>query len=347
MHSVGPGRPLTFMTKLQNAKPPGLIDSKGTFGPWQRDDLRVTPVQGGYTFSNADLSVFSGISGTLSSTGKYSGKLDEISVDGTTDVPNFALKRGGSPVHLTTEFHSLVDGTDGDTYLQPVKAHFLNSTFLCKGAIEKKKPGEGKTVDLDATALSARMEDILELILGDQRPILKGGMQFKSQILIPPGQADVLEKLSLRGRFKINSAVFTNPEAERRLHTLSDRASGISKDEEAHEVPHIVASNFQGSFTLGNGVADFSKLVFQVPGAAIQLAGNYNLRDQKIDMKGLFRMQATLSDTQGGVKHWLLKPVDPFFKKKGAGFQAPLSISGTRAKPEIALSAFHRTFTVK
>ncbi len=144
MHTVGTGQPLTFVTVLENANPPGLINSSGSFGPWQRDDLRATPVSGSYTFRNANLGVFSGISGTLASDGKYGGQLEEITVDGSTDVPNFALKRGGAPVHLTTDFHAIVDGTNGDTLLQPVKAHFLQSNFVCRGGIEEKHPHAGK-----------------------------------------------------------------------------------------------------------------------------------------------------------------------------------------------------------
>src|SRR5579875_1380315 len=37
LHSVGPGQPMTFNCELTNAKPPGLIASAGTFGPWQKD----------------------------------------------------------------------------------------------------------------------------------------------------------------------------------------------------------------------------------------------------------------------------------------------------------------------
>jgi len=96
-----------------------------------------------------------------------------------------------------------------------------------------------------------------------------------------------------------------------------------------------VVSNLRGRFKLHNGLASFSQLSFQVPGALISLNGRYDLRSEKIDMQGLFRMQATLSDTQSGVKHWLLKPFDPLFKKNGAGFQVPLEIKGTKDHPEV------------
>ena len=41
-----------------------------------------------------------------------------------------------------------------------------------------------------------------------------------------------------------------------------------------------------------------------------------------------------------GWKSFLLKPVNPFFSKQGAGTEVPIRITGTRAKPDIALN-FH------
>jgi hypothetical protein len=57
-------------------------------------------------------------------------------------------------------------------------------------------------------------------------------------------------------------------------------------------------------------------------------------------------MKATLSDTQSGIKHWLLKPLDPLFEKHGAGFEVPINITGTREHPEIKAEVFHREFTI-
>lgn len=346
LQSVAPGQPMTFAAQLTNAKPPGLIDSSGKFGPWQRDDPRATPVSGTYRFENANLAVFKGISGTLASTGSYNGVLQHIDVNGSTDTPNFALKRGGQPVHLMTRFHSVVNGTDGDTVLDPVEARFLQTEFLCEGGVMHVDGTPGKTVSLDATTKSARMEDILRLIIGDSKPFLTGAVDFKSKIVIPPGNADVLDKLQLNGEFGIRSARFTSPEVQRRLLTLSNRARGITKEDEAALAQQTVASNMNGRFKLDGGVISMSHLEFGVPGAAIDLVGDYNLRSQTIDFKGTFRMQATLADTQSGVKHWLLKPLDPLFEKDGSGFMIPIQISGTRDRPDIGATIFHHHFEI-
>jgi hypothetical protein len=344
MHSVGPGEAMTFTVRLTNAKPPGAIDTSGHFGPWQRDDPRATPISGVYTFHNANLSVFNGIGGTLSSEGKYGGVLQRIQVEGTTDVPNFSLKKGGAAVHLATKFHSIVDGTNGDTILDPVDAKFGHSEFLCRGGITQQVSGErGKTIDLQARTKYGRMEDILRLVVNG-KPILNGNVEFQSRILIPPGKQQVADKLNLDGQFHLTQATLTNERDARFLKLLSERASGITKKDQGEKGK--VASNLFARFVLKNGNVHLAKLSFEVPGAQIQLAGNFNLVSSAVDMKGDFQMHATLSETQSGFKSLLLKPLDRFFEKDGAGFEVPLSITGTRDHPAIGVTVFHRTFTI-
>ncbi len=117
MKDIGPGQPMHFDATLVNPKPIGDISSSGFFGPWQADTPRDSPVRGTYSFSNADLGTIKGIGGILSSTGQYAGNLGNIIVDGSTDTPDFRVAISGHPVPLHTDFHAIVDGTSGDTYL--------------------------------------------------------------------------------------------------------------------------------------------------------------------------------------------------------------------------------------
>jgi hypothetical protein len=41
-------------------------------------------------------------------------------------------------------------------------------------------------------------------------------------------------------------------------------------------------------------------------------------------------------------KSLLLKPVDPFFKKNGAGAEIPVKISGTKSAPKFGLDLHHK-----
>ncbi len=332
LHSVGPRQAMRFDSVLTNFKPPGEIVSNGRFGPWQQDDPAATPVLGVYTFEHADLSVFKGISGTLSSKGKYSGILGRIEVDGTADTPNFQLTSSGHPVDLKNTFHSIVDGTNGDTLLQPVTGDFLHSQVLARGGVTGTPGVQGKTVSLDLNISHARVEDMLRLAMQSNPPPITGSVQLQAKLVIPPGDREVLAKMYLNGKFNIGSARFANLDVQQKLGELSRRAKGDL------QVPASdrVVSNLNGSFVLKNGVATFSQLSFRVPGAVIQLHGTYAMRGEQLDFEGTARLQAKLSQMTTGIKSDLLKVVDPFFRKNGAT-QFPIKITGTRSQPKFDL----------
>ena len=96
-------------------------------------------------------------------------------------------------------------------------------------------------------------------------------------------------------------------------------------------------SNLQGTFILDNTVMTFSKLSFGIPGAVIRLTGTFGLSDEAMDLHGDVRVQAKLSQMTTGFKSILLKAVDPFFKKDGAGAVIPIKITGTRQHPAFGL----------
>jgi hypothetical protein len=78
-------------------------------------------------------------------------------------------------------------------------------------------------------------------------------------------------------------------------------------------------NQMKGVFRLNNDVMTLKSLSFAVPGAAVDLSGNYNLRAAVLDFHGTLRLQGKVSQTMTGWKRWALKPVDPFFSKNGAG----------------------------
>ncbi len=331
LRSVGIGRPMTFVSTLTNYKPPGDIHSEGQFGPWNSDDPGATPVTGKYTFRNADLGVFHGIAGTLSSDGQYSGVLNRIDVDGVTDTPNFLLTESGHPVDLRTKFHATVDGTSGDTFLDPVDAQFLNSRVLARGGVYSKADFKGRTIDLNVDMQNARVEDLLRLAMKSQAP-LSGAIRFQAKLSIPPDPAKVIDKLYLDGNFIIGAARFRSLDIQKKVTTLSERARGQTEDDPADRV----VSNMRGHFLLNRGAATFSTFSFAVPGALITLDGAYGLRSEALNFEGTAQMDAKLSQMTTGVKHVLLKVVDPFFRKDGKTV-IPIRITGTRAQPSFGL----------
>ena len=137
-------------------------------------------------------------------------------------MPNFQLDSGGQQVHLTTQFHAVVDGTNGNTYLQPVKAHFLNSDIVTKGQVAGEKGKKGKTIALDVDMTKAYVQDMLALAAKGS-PMLTGALALQARLLLPPGKQPVLQKMQLQGRFNLNDAHFTQDKAKSSIDELSRR----------------------------------------------------------------------------------------------------------------------------
>src|SRR5262249_6715019 len=135
LQSAGQHVAMKYEAALTNAKPRGEVQSSGTLGPWVADEPGDSPLTGVYNFTNADLGVFSGISGTLESSGQFEGTLSSVNVKGEATVPDFRLKQVGNPVRLQTRFEVRVDGTNGDTILKPVKGSLGSTSFTTSGGI--------------------------------------------------------------------------------------------------------------------------------------------------------------------------------------------------------------------
>jgi hypothetical protein len=337
MHSVGLGHSAPFKASLTNAVPPGEIETEGHFGPWQIEDPGQTPLSAKYKFKEADLGVFHGIAGILSSEGKFGGVLENIDVKGETTTPDFMLSTAGHPMRLKTDFEATVDGTNGDTLLHPVIAQFLNTTLICNGGAVKAANGRGREIVLDVTTDQARLEDILRLAVKSDKPPMTGAIRLTTKFDLPPGKGEIVDRLRLDGRFGIGAAQFASAEIREKLEGLSRRGQGKPGDGDAGSA----ISELRGSFLLRDGQVTFRKLTFGVSGATVELAGTYGLRDEKLDFHGKLRLQAKLSQTMTGVKSFLLKPFDPFFRKNGVT-ELPIKVTGTRSQPAFGLDFHHK-----
>lgn len=333
MQRVGSNDPWPFRARLTNPIPPGQLDVEGTFGPWSSSEPSRTPLGAAYEFRDADLGIFNGIRGVLQSSGKFDGVLDQIQVAGATDVPEFALDGVGQPVPLKTTFTAIVDGTNGNTWLKPVKAQLGSSSILAEGGIVEREAEDGRTIELDIVMTDARVEDVLKLAVKSSQPALAGGLELKASFLLPPGKAAVIEKLQLDGSFKIASARFTEGGLQGKMNELSQKARGEAGSGEPAD---RVASDFAGRFVMEKGVIRFSRLSFAVPGARLNLAGTYAIRSEALDFRGTVRMDAKVSELTTGFKSILLKAVDPLVRRKGMTV-IPITISGTAEKPKFGL----------
>jgi hypothetical protein len=375
LQSVGAGRPMAFHATLVNPKPIGNIDSSGDFGPFNAQSPGDTPVDGTYSFSHADLNTIKGIGGMLASDGKYQGQLDHIVVDGKTTTPNFSLDIANRPVPLNTTFHAIVDGTNGDTWLQPVDAWLLHSHIVAQGQVVRVPGVQGRDIRLDVTVDPGHIDDMLLLAVKDQAPIMTGQLQLHTKFDLPPGPTAVIDKLRLQGTFALTGVHFTTDKIQSKVDELSLRGQGKAKeaneegqvmknkvqaaknsgspngasdrnqnqDRPQPQIPTAdIASEMRGNFTFADGKITLPALNYRVPGADIAMHGVYNLHNQSLDFSGQARLDAHISQMVTGWKSWLLKPVDPFFAKDGAGTQVPIKVGGTTSHPDIGLDFNHK-----
>jgi hypothetical protein len=339
LRDIGRGKPMSYDANLVNPKPIGNIHAVGHFGPWKPDDPRQTPVSGDYSFRDADLNSIKGLGGILSSTGHYEGVLERITIDGTTDTPNFSLDISNHPMPLTTVFHAYVDGTDGDTYLDPVKGMLAQTEIIARGKIVNIK-GQGHDIQLNAVLPHARMEDVLELGVKTNPPLMSGALTMHTSIHIPPGKERVSQKIQLAGSMQITHVEFTKIKWQNKVDDFSMRAQGKPEDAKAagSDNKAEVASSMSLNFQENNGVILVDDLQYKIPGALVAMNGVYSTDGKKFEFKGHVRTTAEASQMVTGWKSLLLKPLDPFLKKNGAGMELPISISGTQGDIKFGLA---------
>jgi hypothetical protein len=335
---------MQFDAQLTNPRPEGTIVTSGSFGPWVVEDPGETPVAGDYNFENVDLGVFKGIAGILNSTGKYQGVLRNLEVNGQTETPNFRLTQFGTAMTLVTTFDATVDGTNGDTWLHPVRATLGQSHFTAEGKIvgvpfTTSPNGSaqlgGHEIALNVNVDDGRMEDFLRLVSKNGTPLMAGQLTLNTKLEIPPGAEPVPEKMKLNGKFLLENAAFTSLKVQNDVGELSMRGQGQPND--AKNAGDQVRSTIESNFTMADGVITLPNLKYTVPGAEIDLKGTYGIDGGALNFNGTARTDATVSQMVGGWKGLLLKPADKLFKKDGAGTVVPIHVDGTEQDPKFGV----------
>jgi len=326
-------RPVPFEAHLTNPTPEGVIRTTGRFGPWEPGEPALTPVEGEYRFEQADLGTIKGIGGTLDSTGAFKGPLERIAVEGTTRTPDFSLDIGGAALPLETTFLALVDGSNGDTLLEDVRAVLGTTPLSAKGGIVHTPGRQGRTVSLKVGIANGRLEDVLRLAIDEPRPPMTGALTLDTTLELPPGEPRVADRLALDGSFIVDDLRFTSRGIQDKIDEFSRRGRGQPKDDEIENV----ASAMRGRFRLRNGRLTLSGVRFAVRGGLVQMDGTYVLRGGTLDFRGTVRLDARASQTMTGWKSWVLKPFDPLLAKDGAGTVLPITVKGTAKQPKFGV----------
>ena len=334
MRGIGRTSEASFHASFTNPKPHGRIDAEGTFGPWNPGNPQLTPLRGDYLFGSANLDTITGIGGTLSSGGTFEGILERIMVRGTTETPDFSIDVAGQPMPLKTTFVAVVDGTNGNTWLERVEAKLRDTVILAKGEVVRARDIRGRHITVDVVIDDGRLEDLLGLAVKTAHAPMSGGIDVKTRLVIPAGEEDVVDKIQLAGEFQISQARFANLNVQQRVNELSRRGRG---DGGAADEGESVVSNLRGRFVMRDAAIDFSHLSFGVPGATIQLAGRYDLRQEWLDFGGHALLDASLAEMTTGVKSVGARLAQPFFRRPGGGTRLPIRLTGKRSKPAFGL----------
>ncbi|MGH9173612.1 MAG: AsmA-like C-terminal region-containing protein, partial [Vicinamibacterales bacterium] len=307
----------------------GEIAVVWAFGPWNGEEPSLTPIEGSFLF-DADLGTIKGIGGAMHAEGSFNGPLEYIRTSGKTQTEGFHLSTGGAKFPLFVYYEAIVDGTNGDTTLETVEGTLGQSKISARGAIVGVEGVKGRRITLDTTTHGGRLEDFVKLTTRVPSSPMTGQVNVRATLDIPPGEAEVIERMDLEGTFDVQSARFTSPAIQNRVDELSRRGRGRPADQTIDDV----ASNLRGAFRLRNAHMTVRSLSFRVQGAEVRLAGGYDINSERLDFRGTLRLQAKASQTQTGWKSLVLRVFDPMLDDKGAGTLLPITVTGTRDQPK-------------
>ncbi|WP_213807133.1 AsmA-like C-terminal region-containing protein [Granulicella sp. dw_53] len=332
LRDVSGSKPMSYEVAFRNPIPVGELRAQGRLGPLKRSDLGSTPLSGRSTLTDLDLGVFHGISGKLQGENSFHGLLSRVEITGSTDIPDFRVGEG-QPEHLATRFHAYVNGMEGSVALDRVQAVADRTRIDVSGDIDRKRGSR-----FAFQVKSGRIQDLMRMFARDGAP-LTGAAVLHGDAFVPPEHEHFLKALQMSGTFVLSDLHFTHSQTQQTIDGFSQRASGTApKKKNADMVAPTVLSELKVQrVVLRDGVAKFTDLLFAVPGANADGSGTFNLLNKQVDVMGTLRMDTNLSNATTGIKSFLLKPVDPLFKKKQNGTVAPVHLSGTYSHPMVGL----------
>ena len=111
----------------------------------------------------------------------------------------------------------------------------------------------------------------------------------------------------------------------------------MSDEAASGAAPPKVTSDFKGRFTLGDGTLTLSRLTFDVPGATVELDGQYSLRHETLAFSGNLFIDAKVSQTTTGWKSAGAEGGGSPCSAENGRTMIPIKISGTRGDPSFGL----------
>jgi len=317
---------MNYQVKMKIPEPPGELESQGTLGPLQAGQIGRIPLAGNARLTEAKLDKYPGIGGTVSSTEKFTGTLEQVQVSGEAAVPDFHLKRLGHVIAVTSQFQVIANGLKGEARLRDVTGKIGKTVVRAQGEVAKNADLGRRDTRLDFWIGPGRVEDLLWLFNSANKPPMLGVATGSGHIEVPKFGKGFLSSLVADGRFEVREAHFQR-ETQVKVNELSARAQG-KKVDDPNEAREVTVTRLSSEVTIEKAVAHLARLYFEVPGARARLVGTYNLESHQVDLHGNLWTDATVSKDTTGIKSMLLKPVDPLFKRKHAGAMVEVEMTG-------------------
>ncbi len=336
------GRAMQFAVDMDNAVPRGRIHASGSFGPLNTSAAGDTPLSGTFTFDRVDLAEVGKLHGTLSSSGRFSGRLDAISAQAQAEIPGFAVSDGhGVPVAGSVE--CTVNGLNGDVFYRRLEVHTGATVVEANGSTAGTPR---KSTRLAIAVRQGRVEELLRPFLSGPVPVA-GPVSLHGRAYLAPAKPGhrFLERLRLEGAFDIPSEGLTDASMRQKLAEFSQRAQDKKVPDPAQGEQQAGASDpvssLEGLASIENGIVPTRDLKFQVSGARAQLSGDFNLETTAVHLTGRLSTREELSGLTTGFKSFLLLPLDPFFRKGRRGAVISIAVTGTRGHYQVTQNLMH------
>lgn len=328
IHNVRAGEPLMFFTRLQLPKLNAVVAANGNLGPFRSGEYEQMRVDGGYSVAGLQLKRIGQLGGNVSASGRYSGRLSQIEVQGKLAIPDFDA--GGHVKRLDASYSVLVDTRHGDVDIQRAVVKMANSTLIANATIE----GTPKISRVNFSTTDGDLHQLLE-VLETATPRVAGKVSFAAQTEFGSGPQAFLKRLRLKGHISVKDVTFVQ-KTQKEMDAFSARTR-----KQDHNRPFRVTAEASGDTTFRNGMAYFPNIQVELPGAKAHLSGTFNLLNTRVDLTGKVAMQQPLAKDVTGWKRVLMTPVSPFFRHGKTGALVSFAVRGTVQNPKIGQNFLH------
>jgi hypothetical protein len=339
LNNLYKGQAVTYAVDMENAKPSGHIQAKGSFGPINAKNIGTTPISGSFNFSDVRLHDLGDIRGTLSSSGHFNGSLSVIQADVSSLTPEFAVE-AGEPTSVAASCRCTINALNGEVALQTAEAKSNDTIVHASGSVA----GSPKVANIDFVVKSGRAQDLLRAFVQGGSPIT-GPVWLHGHAYVGPVRegAGFLKRLHLNGVFDVPAERVTDQKTEQSLSAFSLRARDIDDPGKGNSNSRATdeLSSIRGPAEIRDGIASTHGLIFEIPGADASLGGTFDLESKSVHLVGNLRMKSDISHVTTGFKSILLKPFAIFFKKKHAGAVVPIAVTGTPGHYNVSQDLSH------